>query len=137
MADKYEEILAGTVALGYLDCTLLEYARGIKYFVDEEARKYNCDTHLVNMLRRAACVGWENIHMFKQPPNFSPADAEQLVRLWELAEQAIKVIPWLTNQLDRIDNQGAIQQGQELVTALRHALGTQEGKTKWRMTNLR
>lgn len=66
MADQYDEILAGTVALGYLDCTLLEYARGIKYFVEQESRKPNCDTHLINLLRRAACVGWENISLFKQ-----------------------------------------------------------------------
>ncbi|HTG95763.1 MAG TPA: hypothetical protein VL866_24395 [Pyrinomonadaceae bacterium] len=68
MADEYEEVLAGTLSLGYLDCTLLEYARGIKYFVDEESRKPNCDTHLINLLRRAACVGWENIHLFQQSP---------------------------------------------------------------------
>lgn len=62
---EYEQILAGTLALGYMDCTLLEYARGIKYFVDQEARKYNCDTHLINLLRRAACAGWENIRLFE------------------------------------------------------------------------
>lgn len=55
----YEEILAGCVALGYADCSLVEYAKGIKYFVDAESRKPNCDTHLINMLRRAACMGWE------------------------------------------------------------------------------
>src|SRR5690349_9876879 len=82
MADEYEEILAGTVGLGYLDCALLEYARGIKYFIEEESRKPNCDTHLINLLRRAACVGWENIHLFKQSPivTRAPSDTEQRLR---------------------------------------------------------
>lgn len=92
MADEYSEILAGTVSVGYLDCTLLEYARGIKYFVDQESRKHNCDTHLINLLRRAACVGWENIHMFKQPPNFSPSDFEQLLRLRDLLRQCLPYV---------------------------------------------
>jgi len=82
MADEYERLLMGTVGLGYLDCTLLEYARGIKYFIEEESRKPNCDTHLINLLRRAACVGWENIHLFKQSPivTRAPSDTEQRLR---------------------------------------------------------
>jgi hypothetical protein len=80
MADKYEEVLAGKLALGYLDCTLLEYARGISYFVEQESRKPNPDTHLINLLRRAACVGWENIHLFNQS-SASPSHTAQLVRL--------------------------------------------------------
>lgn len=55
----YAETLIGTCAVGYLDCSLVEFARGLKYFIEEEAQKPNGDTHLINTLRRAACVGWE------------------------------------------------------------------------------
>jgi hypothetical protein len=64
MGSHYEEILAGTVSIGYADCTLIEYARAIKYFVDAESRKIDCDTHLIDLLRRAACMGWENLRYF-------------------------------------------------------------------------
>lgn len=96
MADQYEELLAGAVALGYLDCTLLEYARGIKYFVDQESRKVNGDTHLINMLRRAACVGWENIHLFKASATTTLGEHEALkerVKKLEAALQAIVNLP--------------------------------------------
>lgn len=100
MSDSYVDELAGTVAVGYLDCALLEYARGIKYFVDRESRKPNGDTHLINLLRRAACVGWENIHLFKapidQPLLHAITEHENLterVRALEAALQAIINLP--------------------------------------------
>lgn len=43
----------------------------------------------------------------------TPADTEQLVRLCAIAQQAIEVIPRLTNQLDRIDNQALGAQNTE------------------------
>lgn len=92
MADQYDEVLAGTVALGYLDCTLLEYARGIKYFVDQESRKPNGDTHLINMLRRAACVGWENIHLFKMPSTARLSEHETLKERALKLESALRDI---------------------------------------------
>lgn len=52
-------IMAGTCATGPLDCSLVEFLRGLKYFMDEESRGFRCDTHLLNLLRRAACVAWE------------------------------------------------------------------------------
>lgn len=101
--DKYEEILAGTVALGYLDCTLLEYARGIKYYVEQEARKPNGDSHLVNMLRRAACVGWENIKLFKalSTERLSPSDAEQLSELRRACQGALELQTEVSQMLRR------------------------------------
>lgn len=55
----YVEVLHGTCTLGYADCSLVEFAQGLKYFIEEESRKPNGDTHLIHTLQRAACIGWE------------------------------------------------------------------------------
>lgn len=52
-------MMAGTCAVGMLDCSLIDFLRGLKYFMDEHSRGFNPDTHLLNILRRAACVAWE------------------------------------------------------------------------------
>lgn len=75
--NAYSEILAGTLAVHRLDCTLVDFARGLKYYAEQESRKINCDTGLIRLLQRAACVGWENIQLgtakIVQPTEFSSA----------------------------------------------------------------
>lgn len=57
--DTIAGILAGSCSVGFLDCSIVEFARGVKYFIDAESRSIRCDTHLLNVLRRAACAAWE------------------------------------------------------------------------------
>jgi len=57
--DTIADLMAGSCAVGYLDCSIVEYARGVKFFIDQEGRSLRCDTHLINVLRRAACAAWE------------------------------------------------------------------------------
>lgn len=57
--DTIADILAGSCSVGFLDCSIVEFARGVKYFIDQESRSVRCDTHLINVLRRAACAAWE------------------------------------------------------------------------------
>ena|ERR1041385_5897762 len=57
--DTIVDLMAGSCSVGYLDCSVVEFARGIKYFIDQESRSVRCDTHLLNVLRRAACAAWE------------------------------------------------------------------------------
>jgi hypothetical protein len=57
--DAIVDLMAGSCAVGYLDCSIVEFARGVKFFIDQEGRSLRCDTHLVNVLRRAACAAWE------------------------------------------------------------------------------
>ena len=58
------EMLVGTCGVGYMDCSLADFVRGIKCFIDEESQGIRCDTHLINLLRRAACLAWEHEQLF-------------------------------------------------------------------------
>lgn len=64
---SYAKVLHGTCALGYADCSLVEFARGLKYFIEEESHKPNGDTGLIQTLQRAACIGWELARRGSEP----------------------------------------------------------------------
>lgn len=59
MPDNYYKILIGTVALGYMDCSLNDFARAIKICIEVEQAKFNPDNALIAVLCDAARVGWE------------------------------------------------------------------------------
>ena len=55
----YAQILGGTTALGYCEWSLVEYARRLKFYIEQESAKLNSDTGLIKVLCEAAKVGWE------------------------------------------------------------------------------
>ena len=59
MPDNYTKILSGIVVLGYMDCSMLDYARAIRVCIESEQAKVNPDNALVATLCNAARCGWE------------------------------------------------------------------------------
>lgn len=59
MSDNYEKILTGTVALGYMDRSMVDFARALKVCIEYEQEKIRPDNSLVAVLCDAARVGWE------------------------------------------------------------------------------
>lgn len=59
MADSYEQLLEGLVAPGYMDKSLVEFARALRLCIEKEQRKPNPDNQLIATLYDAARVGWE------------------------------------------------------------------------------
>lgn len=62
----YDELLAGVVALGYMDRSLMDFGRALRVKVEEETRKANPDTSLIALLCDAARVGWELIRVAEE-----------------------------------------------------------------------
>ena len=65
MSDGYAKILSGIVALGYMDCSMIDYARAISTCIETEQRKFNPDNALIATLCDAARCGWELIEKTK------------------------------------------------------------------------
>jgi len=63
---EYEEILKPVTAkLGYADCSMVDFARGIRTCIETEMEKINPDQALIALLISAACMGWELIEKSK------------------------------------------------------------------------
>jgi len=59
---EYIDALAGTVALpDHMDCSLIQFARRLKVYIDREMRKISPDMALVALLCDSARLGWEQI----------------------------------------------------------------------------
>ena len=57
---NYENILSGVVALpDLMDCSLNEFARRIRFYLEQEQRKISPDNGLIAILCDAARVGYE------------------------------------------------------------------------------
>ena len=65
MSDGYVKILSGIVDLGYMDCSMIDYARAIKTCIETEQRRFNPDNALIATLCDAARCGWELIEKTK------------------------------------------------------------------------
>jgi len=65
MDGGYAKILSGVVALGYMDCSMIDHARAIKTCIETEQRKFNPDNALIATLCNAARCGWELIEKIK------------------------------------------------------------------------
>lgn len=87
--DAVADLMAGSCSVGYLDCSIIEFVRGVKFFIDQESRGFRCDTHLLNVLRRAACVAWElaNIEGAGLAARLTEARLEERERCAKIADQ--------------------------------------------------
>ena len=83
MSDGYVKILSGKVALGYMDCSMVDYARALKTCIETEQRKFNPDNALIATLCNAARCGWELIEKMKVNEPLWAAD-----RIRELEKEA-------------------------------------------------
>jgi hypothetical protein len=66
---------------------------------------------------------WANAQNVAARDRNKSSDTEQLLSLRAAAEKALELIPKLLGQLDSRFNCGAIQDGEQVADALRHALG--------------
>ena len=71
MSDSYQKILFGTVALGYMDRSMNDFARAVKVCIENEQAKFNSDNALIATLCDAARVGWELIEKMKVKDPFN------------------------------------------------------------------
>lgn len=90
--DTIADILAGSCSVGFLDCSIVEFAQGVKYFIDQESQSVRCDTHLINVLRRAACAAWELANI--QGPGLMARLAEAKSDERDRIRKAIKQLPY-------------------------------------------
>ena len=89
MSDGYVKILSGVVALGYMDCSMIDYARAIKTCIETEQRRFNPDNTLIATLCDAARCGWELIEKTKVN---GPLWADDRIRQLEKEAKELKSI---------------------------------------------
>ncbi|HEX7330342.1 MAG TPA: hypothetical protein VF290_02515 [Pyrinomonadaceae bacterium] len=92
--DTIADMLSGSCSVGFLDCSIVEFAQGVKYFIDQESQSVRCDTHLINVLRRAACAAWELANI--QGPSLMARLAEARRNERQTITRAIKRLPYET-----------------------------------------
>jgi hypothetical protein len=103
--DTIAEILAGSCSVGFLDCSIVEFARGVKYFIDQESQSIRCDTHLLNVLRRAACAAWELANSGGSGLAYQLAEARRDER--RRLRKVIKQLSYETRPGEANENEGA------------------------------
>ena len=58
---EYEKILRPVGAVGYADCSMIDYATAIKTCIETEMEKIDPDNALMALLINAGRIGWELI----------------------------------------------------------------------------
>lgn len=102
------EIFTGVCTVGPMDCSLADFARGVKVYIEDESQSVRCDTHLIALLQRAACLAWENERLFRSSPIPTTAPPSTPAAIRAAAEKGEPAHPLIVRDHYHVDTLGHI-----------------------------